>query len=89
HFGWRAEHHGYELGHPDGPRSMDVRDNATQALKARVPPPPVVHARPHQPRRATADTVLYEVHVKGFSRLLPGVPEALRGSYAGLAHPAS
>ncbi|MFX7996854.1 hypothetical protein ABTK59_19930, partial [Acinetobacter baumannii] len=57
--------------------------------KARVPPPPVVHARPHQPRRATADTVLYEVHVKGFSRLLPGVPEALRGSYAGLAHPAS
>ncbi|MFX8262290.1 glycogen debranching enzyme GlgX, partial [Acinetobacter baumannii] len=48
-----------------------------------------VHARPHQPRRATADTVLYEVHVKGFSRLLPGVPEALRGSYAGLAHPAS
>ncbi|WP_373715024.1 glycogen debranching protein GlgX, partial [Roseateles sp.] len=89
HFGWRAEHHGYELGHPDGPRSMDTRDNATQALKARVPPPPVVHARPHQPRRAPADIVLYEVHVKGFSRLLPGVPEALRGTYAGLAHPAS
>ena len=39
HFGWRAEHHGYELGHPDGPRSLDARDNATQALKARVADP--------------------------------------------------
>ena len=89
HFGWRAEHHGYELGHPDGPRSLDTRDNATQALKARVAPPPVPHARAHKPRRAPADVVLYEVHVKGFSKLLPGVPENLRGTYAGLAHPAA
>jgi len=89
HFGWRAEHHGYELGHPDGPRSLDHRDNATQALKARVAPPPVAHARAHKPRRAPSEVVLYEVHVKGFSKLLPGVPEDLRGTYAGLAHPAS
>jgi glycogen operon protein len=89
HFGWRAEHHGYELGHPDGPRSLDTRDNATQALKARVAPPPVAHQRAHHPRRAAAEVVLYEVHVKGFSRLLPGVPEDLRGTYAGLAHPAA
>jgi glycogen debranching enzyme GlgX len=34
------------------------------------------------------DTVLYEVHVKGASRQHPGVPEALRGTYAGLAAPA-
>jgi len=87
-FGWRAEHHGYELGHPDGPRSLDARDNAAQALKARVAPnlaPP----RVPRPRRAAGEVVLYEVHVKGFSQLLPGVPEALCGSYAGLAHPAS
>ncbi|MFG6459581.1 glycogen debranching protein GlgX [Roseateles sp. BYS96W] len=89
HFGWRAEHLGYELGHPDGPRSLDARDNAAQALKARVAPPPVAHGRPHQPRRAPADVVLYEVHVKGFSKLLPGVPPELRGTYAGLAHAAS
>ncbi|WP_158863772.1 glycogen debranching protein GlgX [Leifsonia sp. AG29] len=31
-------------------------------------------------------TVVYEAHVKGISRLNPGVPEELRGSYAGLAH---
>jgi hypothetical protein len=33
--------------------------------------------------------VLYEVHVKGFSKLLPGVPEDLRGTYAGLASEAA
>ncbi|HEY5788812.1 MAG TPA: glycogen debranching protein GlgX [Microlunatus sp.] len=35
-----------------------------------------------------AETVLYELHVKGFTRLHPAVPEHLRGSYAGLAYPA-
>ena len=35
------------------------------------------------------DTVLYELHVRGFTKLHPGVPEALRGTYAGLAHPAA
>ncbi|MFU8947026.1 glycogen debranching protein GlgX [Mycetocola zhadangensis] len=34
-------------------------------------------------------TVIYEAHVKGMSKLNRGVPEHLRGSYAGLAHPAS
>jgi len=33
------------------------------------------------------DTVLYELHVKGFTRLHPRVPKALRGTYAGLGHP--
>lgn len=34
-------------------------------------------------------TVIYEMHVRGFSRANPAVPAELRGSYAGLAHPAS
>jgi glycogen operon protein len=34
-------------------------------------------------------TVLYELHVRGFTKLHPRIPEALRGTYAGLAHPAS
>ncbi len=41
------------------------------------------------PRRAWADTVVYELHVKSFTRLHPGVPEALRGTYAGLASEAA
>jgi glycogen operon protein len=41
------------------------------------------------PRTPWHDTIVYEVHVKGFTRQHPGVPEALRGTYAGLASPAA
>ena len=43
----------------------------------------------HRPTRAMADSIFYEVHVKGFTERHPDVPEPLRGSYAGLAHPAA
>ena len=89
-FAWKAEHHGYELGHPEGPRSFDTRDNALHALKARVAEPlDGPSPRHNAPRHAPAGVVLYEVHVKGFSKQHPGIPEALRGSYAALAHPAA
>jgi len=39
-------------------------------------------------RRPLSETVIYELHVKGFTRLHPAVPEHLRGTYAGLAYPA-
>jgi glycogen operon protein len=39
------------------------------------------------PRTPMRDTVLYELHVKGFTQRHPGVAEGLRGSYAGLASP--
>ena len=39
------------------------------------------------PRRSLADTMVYEVHVKGATKLHPDVPESMRGTYAGLAHP--
>ncbi len=39
------------------------------------------------PRIAYNDTVIYEAHVKGMTRLHPDVPEEQRGTYAGLAHP--
>jgi glycogen operon protein len=41
------------------------------------------------PQIPISDSILYEVHVKGFSKRNPDVPEALRGTYAGLAHDAS
>ncbi|MFI6090435.1 glycogen debranching protein GlgX [Streptomyces sp. NPDC051218] len=40
------------------------------------------------PSHAYADSVIYETHVRGLSRTHPGVPEELRGTYAGLATPA-
>lgn len=41
------------------------------------------------PSTPWAETVVYEMHVKGFTATHPGVPEHLRGTYAGLAHPAA
>ncbi|MCW2830426.1 MAG: glycogen debranching enzyme GlgX [Aeromicrobium sp.] len=40
------------------------------------------------PRRSLTQSLIYEVHVKGATRKHPGVPAELRGTYAGLAHPA-
>jgi isoamylase len=89
-FAWQAQHHGYEVGHPEGNRSLDTRDNAQQALKARVAAPPRSAPGWHNaPRIAARDQVIYELHVKGFGKTLPGLPPALAGTYAGLAHPAS
>jgi len=42
-----------------------------------------------RPKTRLSDSVIYEVHVKNFTALHPGVPEPLRGTYAGLAHPAA
>ncbi|WP_405978515.1 glycogen debranching protein GlgX [Streptomyces sp. NBC_00158] len=42
-----------------------------------------------RPKTPWADTVIYELHVRGFTMRHPGVPEELRGTYAGLAHPAA
>ncbi len=87
-FEWRDEHFGFRRGHGDDADSFDRRDNAPFALKARVAaplPPPAARPEP----RAADEVVLYELHVKGFTRRHPGVPEALRGTYAGLAHPAA
>ncbi|MFB6889339.1 glycogen debranching protein GlgX [Kitasatospora sp. NPDC056327] len=43
----------------------------------------------HRPRTPWSETVLYELHVRGFTLRHPDVPPALRGTYAGLAHPAA
>ena len=42
-----------------------------------------------RPQTPWDDTVIYELHVRGFTRRHPGVPDPLRGTYAGLAHPAA
>ena len=85
-FEWRDEHFGADLRHP---LHMDTADNAACALKARVTHDAFDWGNDKAPCVPLADTVLYELHVKGFSQLNPAVPEALRGTYAGLAHEAS
>ena len=41
------------------------------------------------PRTPLAQSVIYELHVRGFTKTCPGIPPELRGTYAGLAHPAA
>ncbi|MCI1747699.1 MAG: glycogen debranching protein GlgX [Acidipropionibacterium sp.] len=65
----------------------DTRDSAASVplsvVVERTPPP-----EPIARRRPIEECVIYETHVKGYTRLHPQVPEHLRGSYAGLAYPA-
>jgi isoamylase len=68
-------------------------DNDTDS--APFVPRSVVHGQPFdwgadaRPGTALVDSIVYELHVRGFTRLHPEIPEALRGTYAGLAHPAA
>jgi glycogen debranching enzyme GlgX len=66
-----------------------TRDNAALALKARVTDDKFDWESDKPPRIHISDTVLYECHVRGFSKLQPLLPPELRGSFAGLAHQSS
>ncbi|MBV9593011.1 MAG: glycogen debranching protein GlgX, partial [Actinobacteria bacterium] len=43
----------------------------------------------HRPNVPWSDTVIYELHVRGFTKSMPEIPEEFRGTYAGLAQPAA
>ena len=83
-FDWSGPHFGADREHP---QHLDTRDNGALAFKARVVGPEPAVARLRTP--PGADTLIYELHVRGFTQQMPGVPEALRGTYAGLAHEAA
>jgi isoamylase len=88
----RALTGGYHLDDAVFGARGDVQDHRDSA--PHVPRSVVVHDQfdwGHDPRPDTAwaDSVVYEMHVKGFTAQHPGVPEELRGTYAGLAHPAA
>lgn len=63
----------------------DERDSAPFAPLAAVVDPRFDWGESRPPATPLADTVVYEVHVKGFSQTHPDVPELVRGTYAGLA----
>jgi len=71
------------------PGFHDDADNAAVALKAQVVHEAYDWGDDAAPRVALDATVLYETHVKGFTKLHPDVPAPLRGTYAGLAQPAA
>jgi isoamylase len=82
---WRPEIFGYKLDSPDKDRSFDDRDSAPFVPKCRVIDPAFTWGRETSPQVPWEDTILYEMHVKGFTRLNKRIPEQLRGTFAGLS----
>jgi len=82
-YAWRFER-AFEL-HPSMFKYGE--DTGPHAPKAIAGAPPA--GEPGRKRVAPEALVIYELNLRGFSRLNPAIPEAARGTFAGLAHPAS
>ncbi|MGH7824244.1 MAG: glycogen debranching protein GlgX [Candidatus Binatia bacterium] len=88
-FHWSDALFGYTVGSPEADLSKDDRDSAVENPKCVVVDPAFSWGDDSPPRIPWHETLIYELHVKGFTARHPQVPEKLRGTYAGLAHPAS
>lgn len=82
---WSDAHFGYKIGSNQEDLSFDWRDNALAMPKCVVIDPTFDWGDDRPPATAWNDTIVYELHVKGFTALHPEIPPALRGTYAGLA----
>jgi isoamylase len=71
-----------------GPDSRNDLDSAAAMPRSLVIDPGFDWGDDHPPAVPYSDTVLYETHVVGLTRTHPDVPDDLRGTYAGLTHPA-
>ena len=81
---WSDAHFGYRMGHPKEDLSFDKHDNAPGIPKSRVIDPAFTWGDDRPPRIPFHDTVIYELHVRGFTMRHPDVPPEFRGTYAGL-----
>jgi isoamylase len=81
---WDESLFGYHFGDPD---SRNDLDSAAHMPKCVVINPFFDWGDDRPPRHSYADSVIYEAHVKGLTELHPELPEQLRGTYAGVAHP--
>ncbi len=82
---WSDALFGYRVGHADEDLAMDRRDSAAGMFKSRVIDPAFTWGDDKPLRTPWHDTVIYELHVKGFTARHPDIPPQLRGTYAALA----
>jgi isoamylase len=82
---WDQSLFAYNFGDPD---SENNDDSAASMMLGVVINPFFDWAGDRAPKMAYADSVIYEAHVKGLTELHPAIPEEIRGTYSGLAHPA-
>jgi isoamylase len=81
---WTDEMFGYQVGHEEADLSFDARDNAAFVPLAAVVDPAFTWGDDRPRRTPWHNTVIYEMHVRGFSQRHPGIPEHLRGTYEAL-----
>jgi isoamylase len=82
---WSDALYGYVVGHKREDLSFDRRDSAPGMPKCQVVDNAFTWGDDRPPAIEWNDMVIYEMHVRGFTMRHPGVPPALRGTYAGLA----
>ena len=86
---WADEMFGYVVGGPQEDLARDFRDDAWGMPKAAVIDHAFDWGNDKRPSTPLHSSVIYEVHVKGFTRLCPDVPPELRGTYAGMGSAAA
>ncbi|MBB2957784.1 glycogen debranching protein GlgX [Pseudoclavibacter helvolus] len=82
---WDQSLFSYNFGDPD---SFNDLDSAPHMMKGVVINPYFDWAGDRKPGIPYNESLIYEAHVKGLTELHPDVPEEIRGTYAGIAHPA-
>jgi glycogen operon protein len=82
---WADELFGYKVGEPNGDVVFDDRDSAPFAPMAAVADTRFDWSGEKRPSYQSHEAIIYEAHVRGMTKLHPGVPEELRGKYAGMA----
>jgi glycogen operon protein len=86
---WSDAMFGYRIGDPAADLSKDDRDNAGSVPKCVVIDQAFTWGGDKLLRTPWDQTIIYEVHVKGFTARHPDVPDSHRGTYAGLTSPAA
>ena len=84
---WSDALFGYFIGHPDQDLSRSDTDSATGMPKCVVVDPAFSWGNDTPPATPWHKTIIYELHVKGFTMRHPGVPPELRGTYTALTLP--
>lgn len=83
---WHDALHGYRMGSGKADLSFDRRDSAAYMPKCVIVDDHYDWGNDHAPRVSWTDTVIYELHVRGFSRLRKDLPEHDRGTFGALGH---
>ncbi|MFN6944307.1 MAG: glycogen debranching protein GlgX [Cytophagaceae bacterium] len=84
---WHKSLFGYEMGHKNQDLSFNKLDSAPYIPKCVVIDPNFDWEGDKKPNYPYHKSIIYETHVKGFTKLHPDIPEEIRGTYEALAHP--